>query len=243
MPRQGGPEGRGARSTSRLRGRGGRSRTGCWEQPDEERRSPLRWPRSKGRTHSAQWGADRTGAAAPAHPVPRDPAHRRTHRRRGRHEHGRHRLRRGPLGFGRRRQRRHEHHPGRRELDLRRHGLALWCRRPAPTPPAPIRASPPTRSPSATATTPASRQSPGLNQEMSDAIKAMIAWCNEQGGINGRTVKGNYYDAKILDVNNAMTDGVRGQQLLPRRSGLVARLRRRKPPASAVASRRCRPTP
>ena len=34
----------------------------------------------------------------------------------------------------------------------------------------------------------------------------MIDWCNEQGGINGREVKGNYYDAKILDVNNAMTN-------------------------------------
>ena len=41
---------------------------------------------------------------------------------------------------------------------------------------------------------------------MSDAIKAMIDWCNDQGGINGREVVGNYYDAKILDVNNAMTE-------------------------------------
>jgi ABC-type branched-subunit amino acid transport system substrate-binding protein len=53
---------------------------------------------------------------------------------------------------------------------------------------------------------------PGLNHEMSDAIKAMIGWCNDQGGINGREVKGNYYDAKITEVNNAMTqacnDGV-----------------------------------
>jgi len=47
---------------------------------------------------------------------------------------------------------------------------------------------------------------PGLNKEMSDAVKAMISWCNEQGGINGRTVKGNYYDAAILNVNNAMTE-------------------------------------
>ena len=41
---------------------------------------------------------------------------------------------------------------------------------------------------------------------MSDAVKAMIGWCNDQGGINGREVVGNYYDAKILDVNNAMTN-------------------------------------
>jgi len=47
--------------------------------------------------------------------------------------------------------------------------------------------------------------SPGLNHEMGDAVKAMIAWCNEQGGINGREVRGNYYDAKITDVNNAVT--------------------------------------
>lgn len=46
---------------------------------------------------------------------------------------------------------------------------------------------------------------PGLNKEMSDAIKAMMKWCNDQGGINGRKVVGNYYDAKILEVNNAMT--------------------------------------
>lgn len=48
--------------------------------------------------------------------------------------------------------------------------------------------------------------SPGLNKEMSDAIKAMIKWCNEQGGINGRKVVGNYHDAAIMNVNNAMTD-------------------------------------
>jgi ABC-type branched-subunit amino acid transport system substrate-binding protein len=47
---------------------------------------------------------------------------------------------------------------------------------------------------------------PGINHEMSDAVEAMIKWCNEQGGINGRQVKGNYYDAKILDVNTPMTE-------------------------------------
>ena len=48
--------------------------------------------------------------------------------------------------------------------------------------------------------------SPGLGHEMSDAMKAFISWCNDQGGINGRPVKGNYHDAKITEVNNAMTD-------------------------------------
>jgi ABC-type branched-subunit amino acid transport system substrate-binding protein len=47
--------------------------------------------------------------------------------------------------------------------------------------------------------------SPGLNHEMSDAMKAMIKWCNDQGGINGREVVGTYYDAKLTEVTNAMT--------------------------------------
>jgi hypothetical protein len=47
--------------------------------------------------------------------------------------------------------------------------------------------------------------SPGLSHEASDAIEAMIAWCNEQGGINGREVVGNYYDAAITNVVNVMT--------------------------------------
>jgi Periplasmic binding protein len=47
--------------------------------------------------------------------------------------------------------------------------------------------------------------SPGLSHETSDAIKAMMAWCNEQGGINGREIVGNYYDAAITNVVNATT--------------------------------------
>lgn len=47
---------------------------------------------------------------------------------------------------------------------------------------------------------------PGLNHEMSDAVKAMIKWCNDQGGINGRQITGNYYDAKIFEAANAMTE-------------------------------------
>lgn len=48
-------------------------------------------------------------------------------------------------------------------------------------------------------------QSPGLSHETSDAMEAMIAWCNEQGGINGREIVGNYYDAAITEVVNAVT--------------------------------------
>ncbi|HEX6419266.1 MAG TPA: ABC transporter substrate-binding protein [Acidimicrobiales bacterium] len=47
--------------------------------------------------------------------------------------------------------------------------------------------------------------SPGLSHETSDAIEALIAWCNEQGGINGREIVGNYYDAAITNVVNAVT--------------------------------------
>jgi ABC-type branched-subunit amino acid transport system substrate-binding protein len=46
---------------------------------------------------------------------------------------------------------------------------------------------------------------PGGGHEMSDAVKAMIEWCNDQGGINGRPIVGTYYDAKITEVNNAVT--------------------------------------
>ncbi|MCU1393847.1 MAG: hypothetical protein JWM34_2275 [Ilumatobacteraceae bacterium] len=46
---------------------------------------------------------------------------------------------------------------------------------------------------------------PGLDKEMSDAMKAMIDWCNKQGGINGRQVVGNFYDGKVTEVDKAYT--------------------------------------
>jgi hypothetical protein len=48
--------------------------------------------------------------------------------------------------------------------------------------------------------------SPGLNHQMSDAVKAMVKWCNGQGGINGRQIDARYYDAKITEVANVWTD-------------------------------------
>jgi ABC-type branched-subunit amino acid transport system substrate-binding protein len=45
----------------------------------------------------------------------------------------------------------------------------------------------------------------GQGHEMSDAVEALISWCNEQGGINGRQVVGNYHDAKVTEVVNAVT--------------------------------------
>src|SRR5919197_1571426 len=57
-------------------------------------------------------------------------------------------------------------------------------------------------------------QSPGLNHEMSDAVKAFIGWCNDQGGINGREIVGNYYDAKITEVTNAVPRACGGVLML-----------------------------
>ena len=37
--------------------------------------------------------------------------------------------------------------------------------------------------------------SPGLNHQITDAMKALVAKCNELGGINGRQITLNYYDA------------------------------------------------
>lgn len=38
---------------------------------------------------------------------------------------------------------------------------------------------------------------PGLNEEMGDAMDAMISWCNGLGGINGREIVGHRYDAAL----------------------------------------------
>ena len=47
---------------------------------------------------------------------------------------------------------------------------------------------------------------PGTNHEVSDAMRAIVKWCNEQGGINGRKVDATYYDAKITEAVNAVTE-------------------------------------
>ena len=47
-------------------------------------------------------------------------------------------------------------------------------------------------------------QSPGLNKEMTDAVKALAAKCNDLGGINGRQITVNYYDAAITNVAQAI---------------------------------------
>jgi ABC-type branched-subunit amino acid transport system substrate-binding protein len=45
---------------------------------------------------------------------------------------------------------------------------------------------------------------PGLNHQITDAVKALVAKCNTLGGINGRQIKLNYYDAALLAVGPAI---------------------------------------
>jgi ABC-type branched-subunit amino acid transport system substrate-binding protein len=45
---------------------------------------------------------------------------------------------------------------------------------------------------------------PGLNKEIGDAVEAMIEWCNEQGGINGRQIEGILYDAAYSQAAQVM---------------------------------------
>lgn len=41
---------------------------------------------------------------------------------------------------------------------------------------------------------------PGLDHELTDAMKAMVAQCNDLGGINGRQIQFSYYDAALFNV-------------------------------------------
>ena len=46
---------------------------------------------------------------------------------------------------------------------------------------------------------------PGLNQGIFDSMEALVAWCNDLGGINGRQIELELIDAKILDYGPAVT--------------------------------------
>ncbi|WP_460305752.1 ABC transporter substrate-binding protein [Actinocorallia aurea] len=45
---------------------------------------------------------------------------------------------------------------------------------------------------------------PGLGEENGDAVDAMVKWCNEQGGILGRTIVGTRYDAALTNAASVM---------------------------------------
>ncbi|TDC53707.1 hypothetical protein E1281_17330 [Actinomadura sp. KC345] len=55
---------------------------------------------------------------------------------------------------------------------------------------------------------------PGLSKEMGDAVGAMIEWCNDQGGINGRTIKGNQYDAAYSQSAKVMQESCKQDFML-----------------------------
>jgi hypothetical protein len=55
---------------------------------------------------------------------------------------------------------------------------------------------------------------PGLDQEMGDGVKDMIAWCNSLGGIDGRKIVGDYYDAAVTNVGSAMTQACKKDFML-----------------------------
>jgi hypothetical protein len=56
--------------------------------------------------------------------------------------------------------------------------------------------------------------SPGLDEEMGDAVQGMVKWCNDQGGINGRKIIGDYYDAAITQVNTVMQEACKTDFML-----------------------------
>ena len=49
---------------------------------------------------------------------------------------------------------------------------------------------------------------------MGDAVKAMIGWCNEQGGINGRQIVGHQYDAAMTNAAAVMQKSCKSDFML-----------------------------
>jgi ABC-type branched-subunit amino acid transport system substrate-binding protein len=47
---------------------------------------------------------------------------------------------------------------------------------------------------------------PGLNQELFDASDVFVDWCNSLGGINGRQIKIDKLDAKVLEYKDRITE-------------------------------------
>jgi ABC-type branched-subunit amino acid transport system substrate-binding protein len=52
---------------------------------------------------------------------------------------------------------------------------------------------------------PGAAAAPGLEQEFFDTADGFAKWCNDAGGINGRKVVIDKWDAKLFDVGQAMT--------------------------------------
>lgn len=45
----------------------------------------------------------------------------------------------------------------------------------------------------------------GLNKEMSDTAVAFVAWCNQNGGVNGRKLVLDDLDAQLFNYNDVIT--------------------------------------
>lgn len=55
---------------------------------------------------------------------------------------------------------------------------------------------------------------PGLNQELWDSSRAFVAWCNEQGGINGRQIENTEYEPKLFEAKQATIDACDNEFML-----------------------------
>ena len=51
---------------------------------------------------------------------------------------------------------------------------------------------------------PGNTASPGLNQELFDSAVAFVGWCNAAGGIDGRKLQLDQWDAKLTEVSARM---------------------------------------
>ncbi|MDZ7676424.1 MAG: ABC transporter substrate-binding protein [Acidimicrobiales bacterium] len=60
-----------------------------------------------------------------------------------------------------------------------------------------------------TVSDPGYEQRPGLNQEIFDAATAFVEWCNQAGGINGKTLTLNLHDAAILEYQPVVEEACR----------------------------------
>ncbi len=52
------------------------------------------------------------------------------------------------------------------------------------------------------------------NSAMGKAVKALIKWCNDQGGINGRTIIGDYQDAAIFNAKQAIDNMISNKDFM-----------------------------
>jgi ABC-type branched-subunit amino acid transport system substrate-binding protein len=55
---------------------------------------------------------------------------------------------------------------------------------------------------------------PGLNQELWDSAEAFVAWCNEQGGIEGRKLVDTRYESKLFEARQATIEACEQEFML-----------------------------